>query len=144
VTYPDPSVVEIISDKYIPVQLDVQADIKRVDQFQVLWTPNLNVVDDRERVFFHLEGWLPPMEFTAMLHCGEGHFSLHRKNFEHAVDAFQRIADNYPQSEFAPQALYYAAVGRYLGTHDADRLMSDWKHLQQCYPTSAWAYRTRV
>ncbi|HSO19387.1 MAG TPA: hypothetical protein VLT88_08025 [Desulfosarcina sp.] len=143
-TYPDAAVIKALNENFVPVQLDVSKESKRLDQYQVIWTPNINVVDHRERVFFHLEGWLPPAEFAAMLHCGRGHYDLHTKRFEQAVNSFQRVFDDFPQSEFAPEALYYAAVGKYLSSHEADRLMEGWDRLQRRYPTSAWAHRTRV
>ena len=135
---------KILNDNFVPVQLDISKESKRLDQYQVIWTPNINVVDHRERVCFHVEGWLPPAEFAAMLHCGSGHYNLHTKRFDRAVEHFERLVNIFPQSEFAPEALYYAAVGNYLNTHDADRLMEGWNHLQQRYPTSSWAHRTRV
>lgn len=144
VTYPNQAVAEVMNADFIPVQLNVQENSERVNQYQAIWTPNINVVDGRERVLFHLEGWLSPMEFTAMLHCGRGHYALHQKDYDQAVDSFQRVVDNYPQSEFAPRSLYYAAVGQYMRSQDAGHLMDGWQRLRQLYPASAWAFRTRV
>ncbi|MEJ2039181.1 MAG: hypothetical protein P8X55_09635 [Desulfosarcinaceae bacterium] len=144
VTYPNPSVAQIVNELYIPVQLDVEKETKRAEQYMVLWTPNINVVDHRERVFFHFEGWISPMEYTAMLLCGRGHYDLHRKQFDQAVASFKRVIDNFPESVYAPQAHYYAAVGHYLSTHEVDRLLAGWERLRQAYPENEWAYRTHL
>jgi hypothetical protein len=111
VTYPDATASQLLNTLFIPVQLDVTKEPKRADQFQVIWTPNLNIVDTRERVSFHLEGWLSPSEFAAMLLLGLGHHGLKTKRYDEAIAHFKSVYDRYPQSEFAPEALYYLAVG---------------------------------
>lgn len=143
-TYPDPTVSELINTHFIPVQLDLTKEPIVADQYQVIWTPNINIVDDRQRVAFHAEGWLPPSEFAAMLHLGLGHHALKRKKFDNAITHFNTVYANYPQSEFSPEALYYLAVGKYLASHDADQLFKGWHDLIQHYPGSVWAMRTRV
>lgn len=144
VTYPDATVSEMVNAHFVPVQLDLPNEPKLADQFQVVWTPNINIVDARQRVTFHIEGWLSPAEFAAMLYLGLGHHALKRKKFENAIKHFQTVYDRYPQSEFSPEALHYLAVGKYLVSHDADQLIQGWEDLKKHYPSSAWAMRTRV
>lgn len=143
-TYPDATVSQLVNTLFIPVQLDVTKEPKRADQFQVIWTPNINIVDTRGRVSYHLEGWLSPSEFAAMLLLGLGHHALKNKRYENAVSHFKSIYDRYPQSEFAPEGLYYLAVGKYMASHDAEQLIQGWGDLRNQFPTSRWAMRTRV
>lgn len=143
-TYPDATVSELLNEQFVPVQLDLSKASKLADRFQVIWTPNINVVDARERVAFHLEGWLSPGEFAAMLHLGLGHHALKSKRYEDAAGHFKTVYERYPQSEFAPEALYYLAVGNYMTSHDAQALLSGWSDLRRRYSSSAWAMRTRV
>lgn len=143
-TYPDATVAELLNTFFIPVQLELPNEPILADQFQVIWTPNISIVDDRQRVAFHVEGWLSPSEFAAMLYLGLGHHDLKRKRFDNAITQFNIAFDRYPQSEFAPEALYYLAVGKYLASHDADQLIKGWRELQSIYPRSIWAMRTRV
>lgn len=143
-TYPDATVSELLNTYFVAVQLDLSKEANLADRFQVIWTPNLNVMDSRERVAFHLEGWLSPSEFAAMLHIGLGHYALKNKRYDNAITHFKRVYDYYPQSEFAPEALYYLAVGKYMTSHDADQLVQGWQDLRRRYSSSAWAMRTRV
>ena len=143
-TYPDATVSELLNTHFVPIQLDLPKEPKLADQYQVIWTPNISIVDDRERVAFHVEGWFSPSEFTAMLYLGLGHHALKRKKPDNAITHFNTVVDRYPQSEFAPQAFYYLAVGKYLVSHDADQLIQGWKDLQNHYPGSAWALRSWV
>ena len=143
-TYPDATVSELLNEQFVPVQLDLNQEPKLADQFQVIWTPNLNIVDVRERVAFHLEGWLSPAEFAAMLHLGLGHYALKHKRYENAVTHFKTVYESYPQSEFSPQSLYYLGVGKYMASHDVQELLQGWSDLRRRYSTSPWAMRTRV
>lgn len=143
-TYPDATVSQLLNTLFIPVQLDLSKESKRADQFQVIWTPNLNIVDSRERMSFHLEGWLSPAEFAAMLFLGLGHYSLKNKRYDDAISHFKSVYDRYPQSEFAPEALYYLAVGKYMASHEAEKLIQGWSDLRGHFPASSWAMRTRV
>jgi tetratricopeptide (TPR) repeat protein len=144
VTYPDATVSELLNTHFVPVQLDLSKEPKLADRYQVIWTPNLNIVDYRERVAFHLEGWLSPSEFAAMLYIGLGHYALKRKRYDNAITHFKTVYDHYPQSEFGPEALYYLAVGKYMSSHDVEQLLQGWRDLRRRYSSSAWAMRTRV
>jgi TolA-binding protein len=144
VTYPDATVSELLNTRFVPVQLDLSKEAKRAGQYQVIWTPNINIVDARERVAYHVEGWLSPAEYAAMLYLGLGHHALKAKKFDNAITYFKTVYDHYPQSEFSPEALYYLAVGRYMASHDAEDLLRGWADLRRRYASSAWAMRTRV
>jgi uncharacterized protein HemY len=144
VTYPDATVSALLNTQFVPVQLDLTREPKLADQYQVIWTPNLNIVDTRARVVYHVEGWLSPAEFAAMLHIGLGHHALKHKHYDRAAAYFKTVYDRYPQSEFAPEALYYLAAGRYMASHEADQLREGWSDLRRRYPASAWAMRTRL
>jgi TolA-binding protein len=144
VTYPDATVSELINARFVPVQLDLTKEAKLADQYQVIWTPNINIVDTRERVAYHAEGWLSPAEYAAMLYIGLGHHALKHKKYDNAITDFKTVYDRYPQSEFAPEALYYLAVGKYMDSHDAEPLLQGWSDLRRRYSSSAWAMRARV
>lgn len=143
-TYPDIQVSEIINNYFVPVQVDIEKGDKLADRYQALWTPNVNVVNHREKPVYQAIGWLPPSEFAAMLHVGRGHFFLSRKKFSEAASIFDEVADKFPRSVYAPQALYFSGVGRYLQSHQADDLKQGWTRLQHLYPASEWAIKSRV
>jgi len=144
VTYSDECVAEALNRHFVPVQVDYEKAAKLVDQYQAIWTPSLNVVDARERRVFHAEGWLPPAEFLAMLQTARGQFSLPSKKFDDAAAHFQAVFDKYPFSPYAPQALYYRGVSRYLSSHKVEELKEDWIMLQRFYPASAWSVKSNL
>ena len=79
VTYSDDFVAEMLNRHFVPVQVNFEKASKLVEQYRAIWTPNLNVIDGRERRVFHVEGWLPPAEFLAMLETARGQFFLRGK-----------------------------------------------------------------
>jgi hypothetical protein len=144
VTYPDPTVAGLINENFVPVQLNI-ADAKDiVQQYNVIWTPNINIVDHRENVSYHWEGWLSPSEFAPMLIAAKGHFEWRHKRFEEGAQFLEKVCETYPGSYFAPEALYYLGVCRYMASHDAEQLVKFWKRLQQEYPDSTWARSSKV
>lgn len=144
VTYSDDFVAEMLNRHFVPVQVNFEKASKLVEQYRAIWTPNLNVIDGRERRVFHVEGWLPPAEFLAMLETARGQFFLRGKKYEEAASSFKAVFDKYPVSAYAPQALYYRGVSRYLNSHQVDDLKEDWIMLQRFYPGSAWAIKSNV
>ncbi len=144
VTYPNVAVAALLDEAFIPVQVNLDHAAKLANRYQVLWTPNINILNHREQLICHVEGWISPSEFSAWLTLGRGHFQLRRKDFEAAITFFQRTFDHYPQSEWAPEALYYVAVAKYLASHEAEKLVQGWETLRRYYPHSSWSMRANV
>ncbi len=141
-TYPDLSVATILNEYFIPVQVNVAEAEKLVEEFDAIWTPNLNILDGQKRVIYHTEGWLPPSEYAAMLITGLGHYALRKKRYQEAVSFYQEVHTKFPTSGFAPAALYYLGVGKYLESHNVEDLKESWIKLQRFYPQSSWAIRS--
>jgi hypothetical protein len=45
-------VAEMLNRHFVPVQVNIEKASKLVEQYRAIWTPNLNVIDDRERMVF--------------------------------------------------------------------------------------------
>jgi hypothetical protein len=144
VTYPDTQVADLLSRHFVPVQVDIQKAAKLADRYLALWTPSLNVIGSREKRIYHAVGWLPPDEFAAMLQTARGHFYMQGKKFDRAAPLFKDVFETAPRSSFAPEALYYRGVCRYLATHDVEELKQDWIMLQRFYPQDAWAMKSNI
>jgi hypothetical protein len=144
VTYSDPQVVQSLQENFVPVQVDFENAAQLVDQFQVIWTPSLNVVDARGRRVYSVEGFLPPEHFRAMLQVARGQALLRGKTFQQAADVFQEAADGFPGSPYAAEARYYFGVASYLVAHQVDALKNAWGRLRQAFPDSEWATRADI
>ncbi len=144
VTYSNADVVQALEREFVPVQVDLETSAKLADQFQVIWTPSLNIIDARGRKVYGVEGWLPPEHFRAMLEAARGQVLLRGKQFAPAADAFQGVIDRFPKTPYAAEAQYYRGVARYLAAHQVDALKEEWGRLAQAYPDSEWAVRADI
>jgi thioredoxin-related protein len=137
-------VAAALNEFLVPVQVNVDEDKELVERFRVIWTPNINIMDSEESVFYHVEGWLPPSEYSAMLMVAHGQYFLQNNKFQDASNLFQTVWDKYPQSDFAPEALYYLGVSEFMESHQEEDLMKGWKLLQRYHPQSTWSIRSSI
>jgi hypothetical protein len=137
-------VAALLNENFVPVQVNIEDVAKLADEFQAIWTPNLNVLRGNQKWVYRVEGWLPPSEFIVMLHIARGHYFLRGKRYTEAEPFFKAVFEQHPRSQFAPEALYYRGVSRYLNSHEVDELKEDWIMLQRFYPQSAWSVRSNI
>lgn len=79
-----------------------------------------------------------------MLTVARGQDFLRGKKYTEAEPLFKAVFDHNPRSQFAPEALYYRGVSRYLNSHEVEELKEDWIMLQRFYPQSAWSMRSNI
>jgi thioredoxin-related protein len=144
VTYPDLSTATMVNEYFVPVQADVTKSANLVEKFAVVWTPNIYILTSDEKVVYHVEGWLAPHDFLAMLTLAYGHFFLKNKNFKDAAIYYEQLHKKTPQSQFASQGLYYLGVAKYLESQDVEKLKKEWIKLQRFYPGSTWAISSDI
>lgn len=143
-TYPDLYVATLLNEYFVPIQVNIEKAAELVRKYRPIWTPNLNILDEEGAMVYHVEGWLPPSEYSAMLLVSRGHYFIRRKRYAEAVPNFQEVGQRFPTSSFAPEAMYYLGVGKYMTSHKGEELVEAWKKLQQAYPYSSWAIRAGI
>jgi Tetratricopeptide repeat len=109
-----------------------------VKRFLQVWTPTLMLLDPDGNVYTEWNGYLPPALYLAQLLLGLGKAALKQDRFEQAVGHFNEVAANHPGTDTAAEALYWAAVSRYKGSHDGVDLFGGWEKLRGSYPESVW------
>src|SRR5437660_9247871 len=127
VTYPDARVAEFIKKHVAPVRVVVRENRELANDYLVSWTPNVVVADDRGRVHYRVEGYLPPQEFVARLSLGVGRFLLDGKRFADAAGRFEGVVARHPGTPQAAEALYWLGVARYKEARDPARLRPSWE-----------------
>lgn len=90
------------------------------------------------------EGFLPADDFLAQLLLGKAKTAFGRKRFDEAEREFNRIVEELPQSDAAPEALYWAGVARYKSSGDASALADTAAGFKQRYQQSTWAKKASV
>jgi hypothetical protein len=144
VTYPDPHVVAFVEQYCVPVRIQVKEHKTLARDFLVSWTPNLVLVDDRNRVHHRLEGYFDPLACLAQLSIGVGKFRLNDARYIEAAERFAAVSARHQDTESGAEALYWLGVSRYRETHDKAVLAAEWKRLATTHSLSPWAERTRL
>jgi hypothetical protein len=140
VTYPEPSVVETIAQRFVPVQVNVTEPSARplIERFRQVWTPDLRVLASDGFELFRWQGDLPPFEFLPQLLAAQAQALLCSHDEAGAAGVYEQVLRRFPTSFVAPQAHYYPAVARYKTRHRAEDLQAGRRLLQARYPGSAW------
>lgn len=97
------------------------------------------VVDPEGHERWRLEGYLPKDEFRVNLEMGLARVAVMRKDWPDAERRFDAVVQNYPDSDFAPEAVYWRGVSRYKATNDHHTLGEVTEILNDRYPDSIWA-----
>jgi TolA-binding protein len=88
-----------------------------------------------------LEGYLPPREFRAWLEMGLARLAFMHKRWDEAERRYASVAENYPETNSAPEAIYWRGVSNYKRTNDHTVLGQVAEQLGSKYPESVWALK---
>jgi tetratricopeptide (TPR) repeat protein len=146
--YPDPAVIQLIDDQFVPVRVHVrdQADeFKRLGaKYNAQWTPTVLVIDSQGEERHRVEGFLPATDFLAQLALGLGHSAFARSDFAEAERWFRQVVERSPDTDAAPEALYWTGVARYKAAGDAAALRETAVQFRQRYKDTSWAKKASV
>ena len=146
--YSDPAVVDYLTQHFIPVRVHVRENaeaFKRLGQrFNAQWTPTTLLVDPEGQERHRIEGFLPKEDFVAQLALGLAHSAFARGQFAEAAPLFQQVVDRHPNTESAPEALYWGGVSRYKATSDAGALTDTARAFSEKYTDGSWAKKASV
>jgi len=140
VTYPDEKVADFITSRVIPLR--VPSDHKTLaPSFNLKWTPTLITLDTQGKEHHRTVGFLGPEELVPSLLLGIGKTLFELEEFGKAIETFDELLKNYPQSDSAPEAIYLRGVSLYKNTHDPKPLRAAYDRLNEAYPASEWTRR---
>ena len=146
--YPDPRVASFIKEHFTPVRVHVkqQADeFKRLGaRFNSQWTPTILIVDSTGQERHRIEGFLPVDDFLAQLTIGLARSAFDRGDFVEAERWYRDIIEKYPETEAAPEGLYWAGVSKYKATGDPAPLADTAVQFANRYQDTSWAKKASV
>lgn len=140
VTYSNPAVENMLNNEVVAIQLPHDIE-PQATAYSVSWTPALYILDATGLEHYSTVGFLPPDEFICFLSLGIAQTLFDQDRFTEAMGRLQTIIARYPQSLFAPAAVYLRGVSRYKGTGDVDGLIEAWDKLSREFPGSEWTRR---
>lgn len=135
---------ELIAKELNPVRLHVKTHPEAMARFGANWTPTVMILDPNGTERYRIEGYLPADDFLAQLQMGLAQTAFKTNNFDDAEKRFRAVVDQFPNSEVAPEALYWAGVSRYKGANDASALGATAKAFQERYQESPWAKKASI
>lgn len=146
--YADPKVASFVSQQFVPVRVHVREqkeEFQRLGRrFTAQWTPTILIVDPSGEARHRIEGFLPKDDFLGQLALGLGHAAFTAGDFGAAERHFREVVDEYPQTEAAAEAQYWAGVSRYKATGDAAALSDTARAFDQRYQDTSWAKKASV
>jgi len=131
-----------INENFVPLSAHIKEHPVYFHRFDALWTPTVVILDPKGEERFRLEGYLPKDEFRAQLELGLARVAFMSKNWSDAERRYAEVLERYPNSQAAPEALYWEGVSHYKATNDHTVLGQLPEQFQQKYPDSAWALKT--
>jgi hypothetical protein len=126
----------------------VEAHIKEhpvyFHRFDVLWTPTVLILDSNGIERARNEGYLPNSEFRARLETGLARIVFMHKQWAEAERRYAEVAERYPNTSAAPQAIYWRGVSRYKATSDHSALSEVAVELKEKYQGSVWTLKASI
>ena len=146
--YPDPRVIDFVTRQFIPVRVHVKenaADFKRLgERFNAQWTPTTLLVDGSGAERHRIEGFLPTDDFLSQLALGLAKAAFARHDYASAERLYRDVLQQFPGTDAAPEAQYWAGVSKYRATNDAAALKATADAFHQRYRDSTWAKKASV
>jgi tetratricopeptide (TPR) repeat protein len=146
--YPDERVTRFVSERFIPVRVHVKENVEAFqelgDRYAAYWTPTILELDASGQERHRVEGFLDAPALLAQLTLGLGKMAFDARRFDEAERYYREVVERYPDSEAAPEALYWAGAARYKGTGNANALAETAKAFENRYRDSPWATKASV
>ena len=129
---------------FIPVKIHIKEQPGMWKRFSVRWTPTILVMSPDGEEARRIEGFLPADELLGQLELGLGFVAVNHKQWKEAEQEFRAVVDGHPDTDAAPEALYWAGVSKYSANHDAAALQELGQAFRQRYTDTGWAKRASI
>jgi TolA-binding protein len=146
--WPDERVARFVTENFLPARVHVKDDpqeFKRYsERYKAPWTPTILVLDADGVEQHRIEGFLPADDLLAQLMLGLAHMAFQAQRWQEAEKRFREIVAQLPNTDAAPEALYWAGVARYKTTGEAAALKETGRAFTKQYQDSTWAKKASV
>ena len=137
-----------MAENFIPARVHVKDDAAAFKQYgekyAAQWTPTILELDSEGVERHRIEGFLPPDDFLGQLMLGRARIAFQAQNWNEAAKMFRRVYEDLPDSDAAPEALYWTGVTRYKDTNDATALKETARAFTTRYTDSSWAKKASI
>ncbi len=120
------------------MKLHVEENASLAERYQARFTPSIFVLRPNGEPIQGSSGFLPPDEFAAFVSLGWAKTLYDARRWDEAAAAFEEIAGAWPETDPAPEALFWRAVANYKKTKSVEALKEGWRRIVERYPQSVW------
>jgi TolA-binding protein len=146
--WPDQRVAKFVNENFLPTRVHVRDDsalfVKYGEKYNAQWTPTVLELDENGVERHRIEGFLPTEDFLAQLMLGRAQMAFAEGRWEEAERRFREVVDQFPASDAAPEALYWAGVAPYKATHDPASLGATARAFRERYQDTSWAKKASI
>ncbi len=111
--WPDERIVGFVTENFLPARVHVKDDAAAFKQYseryQAPWTPTILLLDPAGIEQHRIEGFLPADDLLAQLMLGRARIAFQQQKWADAECRFREIVEKLPQTDAAPEALYWAS-----------------------------------
>lgn len=140
--------MKFVNENFMPARVHVKDDSalfqKYGEKYGAQWTPTILELDPDGVERHRIEGFLPNDDFLAQLMLGRAQIAFAQQQWSEAERRFREIVDTLPDTDAAPEALYWAGVAPYKGTNDNTSLKATARAFRERYQDSSWAKKASV
>lgn len=146
--WPDERVVRFVNESFLPARVHVKDPdnaFKRIsERFQAPWTPTILLLDPSGAEQHRIEGFLPTEDFLPQLMLGRARIAFHEQQWADAERRYRQIVEQFPNTDAAAEALYWAGVAPYKATGNPQSLKATGEAFTKRYQTTSWAKKASV
>ncbi|MCA1818033.1 MAG: thioredoxin family protein [Acidobacteria bacterium] len=99
-----------MNENFTPLEAHIKEHPAYFHRFDANWTPTVVVLDSAGAERARNEGYLSKEEFRAWLETALARVAFTHKRWAEAQERYARVAESYPDSAWAPEAVYWRAV----------------------------------
>ena len=123
----------------MPVRVDVLKERELSKRWRIPWTPTFVFVDGSGLEHHRFIGYLPPDEFLAQVHLAGAREAFGSGRHEEALKRYGALVERFPESDAAPESLYWTGVCEFKLTKDVGRIAEKNREVLKRYPNHIWA-----
>lgn len=110
-TYPDPQVMRLVMEHFIPLRVNVKKCPELMRMYGVSWTPNVAVVGSSGKTYTsRLEGYMTPRDFIARAGVALGRYRFDEGDYDGAHQRWHEVAQRHHGTELGAEALYWLTL----------------------------------
>lgn len=146
--WPDQRIVRFVTDNFMPARVHVRDDSalfqKYGEKYHAQWTPTILFLDAQGAERHRIEGFLPADEFLGQLMLGRAQIAFAQQKWGEAERLFREVVEKLPDTDAAPEALYWAGATAYKGSNNAAALKRTADAFRDRYQDTSWAKKASV